>query len=111
MLKKEYINLILHENMMEFIKNKVTIFFALSILSILIGIFTAIVLYTGASAADKLAAMYIIFGGIPIFLLIVIDRIFVWKFGAKQVNRVQLYIVIIFLVLFVLNWIRLRSQV
>lgn len=26
MLKKEYINLILHENMMEFIKNKVTIF-------------------------------------------------------------------------------------
>ncbi|MEJ5090831.1 hypothetical protein GEO21_12350 [Sphingobacterium faecium] len=97
--------------MMEFIKNKVTIFFALSILSILIGIFISIVLYTGVSAADKLAVMYIIFGGIPVFLVMVIDRIFVWKFGAKKVNRVQLYIIIVFFVVFVLNWIRLRSQV
>ncbi|GEM63763.1 hypothetical protein SF1_17450 [Sphingobacterium faecium NBRC 15299] len=97
--------------MMEFIKNKVTIFFALSILSILIGIFISIVLYTGVSAADKLAVMYIIFGGIPVFLVMVIDRIFVWKFGAKKVNRVELYIIIVFFVVFVLNWIRLRSQV
>lgn len=97
--------------MMEFIKNKVTIFFALSILSILIGIFISIILYTGVSAADKLAVMYIIFGGIPVFLVMVIDRIFVWKFGAKKVNRVELYIIIVFFVVFVLNWIRLRSQV
>ncbi|MNT84465.1 hypothetical protein D3C72_2244770 [compost metagenome] len=97
--------------MMEFIKNKVTIFFALSILSILIGIFISIVLYTGVSAADKLAVMYIIFGGIPVFLVMVIDRIFVWKFGTKKVNRVELYIIIVFFVVFALNWIRLRSQV
>ncbi|MEN5234043.1 hypothetical protein [Sphingobacterium faecium] len=97
--------------MMEFIKNKVTIFFALSILSILIGIIISIVLYTGVSATDKLAVMYIIFGGIPVFLVMMIDRIFVWKFGAKKVNRVQLYIIIVFFVVFVLNWIRLHSQV
>lgn len=97
--------------MMEFIKNKVTIFFALSILSILIGIIISIVLYTGVSAADKLAVMYIIFGGIPVFLVMMIDRIFVWKFGAKKVNRVQLYIIIVFFVVFLLNWIRLHSQV
>lgn len=97
--------------MIGFIKNKVTIFFTLSILSILIGGLIAIVLYTGVSAPDKLAAMYILFGLIPISLIIVIDRIFVWKYGAKKVNRIQLYIVIIFMLLFVVNWLRLRLQV
>lgn len=97
--------------MKDFFKNKITIFFTLSALSILIGILIAIVLATGVSAPDKLAAMYIFFGLIPVLLIIVIDRICVWKFGTRKVNKIQLYILIYFIGLFVINWIRLRLQV
>lgn len=97
--------------MKDFLKNKVTIFFTLSIVSILIGILIAIVLATGVSAPDKLAALYLIFGLIPVLFIIVIDRICVWKFGTRKVNKVQLYILISFIGLFVINWIRLQMQV
>jgi len=97
--------------MKDFFKNKITIFFTLSALSSLIGILIAIVLATGVSAPDKLAAMYIFFGLIPVLLIIVIDRICVWKFGTRKVNKIQLYILICFIGLFVINWIRLRLQV
>lgn len=97
--------------MRDFFKNKLTIFFIISVLSILIGILIAIVLATGVSAPDKLAAMYIFFGLIPVLLIIVIDRICVWKFGTRKVNKVQLYILISFIGLFVINWIRLQLQV
>lgn len=97
--------------MKDFLKNKITIFFALSVVSILIGILIAIVLATGVSAPDKLAALYIFFGLIPVLLIIIIDRVCVWKFGARKVNKVQGYILISLIGLFILNWIRLRFQV
>jgi hypothetical protein len=97
--------------MNDFLKNKNTIFFTLSIVALIFGIVVAIVLATGVSAPDKLAAMYLFFGLIPILLIIVIDRICVWKFGTRKVNKIQLYILICFIGLFVINWIRLQLQV
>jgi hypothetical protein len=51
--------------------------------------------------------MYLLFGLVPVLLVIIIDRILVWKFGNKNVNKVQfsilLLIVFLWIVRFVLN--------
>ncbi|WP_139350973.1 hypothetical protein [Sphingobacterium sp. CZ-UAM] len=97
--------------MIKFFKAKGTLFFILGILGLIGVAATVTVLATGHSAPDKLMAMYIgMFGLIPILLLLGIDRICVWKFGAAKVNKVEQYIFYILILLFVLNWIRLQLQ-
>jgi len=97
--------------MIKFLKAKGTLFFILGILGFVGVAATVTILGTGHSAPDKLMAIYIgIFGLIPILLLLIVDRICVWKFGATKVNKVEMYILGIFILLFVLNWIRLQSQ-
>lgn len=92
------------------IANKLTLFFILGILTLLIGLFFSYMAFTSVSAVDGLAGMYIVLGLIPIVIIIIIDRICVWKFGSKKVNKVQFYIAGIFALLFILNWIRLQTQ-
>ncbi|WP_347218569.1 hypothetical protein [Chryseobacterium sp.] len=89
---------------------KLTLFLILGVLSLLIGLFFSYTAFTSVSAADGLAGMYIMLGLIPVILIIIADRICVWKFGAKKVNKVQFYIAGIFILLFILNWIRLQTQ-
>ncbi|MDF2475924.1 MAG: uncharacterized protein K0S24_1407 [Sphingobacterium sp.] len=98
--------------MIKFLKIKGTLFLILGILGF-IGVVAAIaILGTGHSAPDKLMAIYIgIFGLIPILLLLIIDRICVWKFGTAKVNKIEVYILGTFMLLFVLNWIRLQWQI
>ncbi|KQT23801.1 hypothetical protein ASG22_07165 [Chryseobacterium sp. Leaf405] len=62
--------------------SKLTVFLALGILAIIIGIIFSIVAFNSVSAQDGLAGIYILFGLIPVLIIIILDRIFVWKFGA-----------------------------
>ncbi|MEJ5105051.1 MULTISPECIES: hypothetical protein [Chryseobacterium] len=62
--------------------------------------------FTSVFAADGLAGMYILLGLIPVVLIIIADRICVWKFGARKVNKVQFYIA----GTFILHWVRLQTQ-
>ena len=89
--------------MKNLIKNKLTLF-------LVIGIFTIIgCVYfgTGVSASDTMAGAYLILAIIPISFIIIIDRICVWKFGTKKVNKIQLYILGGLILLFAINGIRL----
>jgi len=43
-------------------------------------------------------------------LIIIIDRICIWKFEAKNVNRIQFYILGTLMFLFIINLIRLQLQ-
>lgn len=98
--------------MIKFLKIKGTLFLILGILGFIGVVTTVAILGTGHSAPDKLMAIYIgIFGLIPILLLLIIDRICVWKFGTAKVNKIEVYILGTFMLLFVLNWIRLQWQI
>lgn len=92
------------------ITGTLTLFFVLGVLSILIGIVFSIIAFDSVSAQDGLAGMYALFGLIPVVIIMIIDRICVWKWGPEKVNKVQFYIAGIFIVLFILNWIRLQLQ-
>ena len=65
---------------------------------------------TGVSASDAMSGAYLIVSIIPISFIIIIDRICVWKFGAKKVNKIQIYILGTFILLFITNMIRLQLQ-
>ncbi|CAD0224413.1 hypothetical protein KYG33_20620 [Chryseobacterium sp. D764] len=84
-----------------------TLFFIAGIIAIIGGLIGSIILMTGVSAADGLFGMYILFSLLPILLVIIIDRLLVWKFGNKNVNKVQfsilLLIILLWLVRFVVN--------
>lgn len=86
---------------MKNLKQKLTLFFVLGILSIFAGIIYAIILITGNSAEDGLMGIYILFGLIPLILVILIDRFLVRKFGNQKVNKVQFS----FLLFIILLWI------
>lgn len=74
--------------MKNFIKNKITLFFIISILTIVGCVYFG----TGVSASDAMAGAYLFVAIFPISVIIIIDRICVWKLGAKKVNKIQLYI-------------------
>lgn len=96
--------------MKNFSSNQLTLFFVLGSLSMLSVIIFSIIAFNSVSAQDGLAGMYVLFGLIPVVIIMIIDRICVWKFGVKKVNKIQFYIAGIVLSLFMLNWIRLQLQ-
>lgn len=85
-----------------------TLFFILGLLTLIAGIVTAIVMMAGISAPDGLYGMFIMLWMLPVVLVIISDRILVWKFGNKKVNKIQffilLFIVFLFLVRIVANF-------
>jgi hypothetical protein len=78
-----------------------TLFFVSGILSIVAGIIYAIILINSNSAEDGLLGIYILFGLIPVSLVLLIDRLLVRKFGNQKINKVQFY----FLGFVILLWI------
>ena len=66
---------------------------------------------TGVSASDAMAGAYLIFAIFPISIIIITDRFCVWKYGAKKVNKTQLYILCGLFSLFVVNWIRIQLSI
>jgi hypothetical protein len=85
------------------LSKKLTLFFLLGILAIIAGIIYAIILITGNSAEDGLLGIYILFGLIPVSLVILIDRFLVKKFGNQKVNKVQLYFLLFILLLWTIR--------
>lgn len=79
--------------MAKYIKN-ITIFFVLGIISFLIAILGFFI--SGMGEKNSMALVfYVALILFPISVLIlVIDRICVWKFGAKIVNKIELYLVL-----------------
>lgn len=80
-----------------------TVFYLLGILSILAGLFFAVIFITGNSAQDRLQGIYLLFGLIPVFLVIVIDRLFVKRFGNQKVNKVQFSILGFIILLWIIR--------
>ncbi|MDR3022561.1 hypothetical protein [Chryseobacterium sp.] len=84
-----------------------TLFFVAGIIAVITMLIASIVLMTGPSAPDALFGMYLLFSLVPVLVVIIIDRILVWKFGNKNVNKVQfsilLLIVFLWIVRFVVN--------
>ncbi len=78
------------------------------IIGMVAGLIAAIVLMTGPSVPDALFGMHVLFSFVLLLLVIIIDRIFVWKLGNKNVNKFQfsilLLIVFLWIVRFVLNF-------
>ena len=97
---------VINRKMKNFLKNKLTIFLVIGILMIIGCAYFG----TGVSASDAMAGAYLIVSIIPISFIIIIDRICVWKFGAKKVNKIQIYILGTFILLFITNMIRLQLQ-
>jgi hypothetical protein len=84
-----------------------TLFYISGILSILAGIIYAILLINGNSAEDGLMGIYILFGLIPVSLVLLIDRFLVRKFGNQKVNKVQFsfpgFVILLWIVMAIIN--------
>jgi uncharacterized membrane protein len=80
------------------------LFFIAGIIAMISGLIAAIVLMKGSSAPDALFG-YILFGLVPLLLVIIIDRILVWKFGNKNVNKVQFSILVLIVFLWIVRFV------
>lgn len=69
------------------------------------GLIAAIVLMNGSSAPDALFGMYILFGLVPLLLVIISDRILVLKLGNKNVNKVQFSILLLIVFLWIVRFV------
>lgn len=91
--------------------NKVTIFFALSLIAIL-GIIVSSVILTNQHGMNARLQGWVNLLWLPLpILILIIDRIWLKKSDLKKTNKIQLYIVVAFVLLFVINIIRLQVQI
>ena len=74
---------------MDDLPKNLTLFYVLGICSLIVGIIYAIMLIDGNSGPDGLMGIYILFGLLPVIILIIIDRFLVTKFGNQKVNIVE----------------------
>lgn len=90
--------------------NKITIFFVISLIGIAAILISSFILINGNSV-DQALQGWVNLVWIPlIVVLLFLDRLFVKKFGAKRVNKIQSYIFSGIILLFILNWFRLSIQ-
>ncbi|WP_339887014.1 hypothetical protein [uncultured Flavobacterium sp.] len=90
---------------------KVTLFFILSIISLLGLVISSFVMINHNGMSEILQGwVNLLWLPLPILTLI-IDRYYITKFDAKKVNKFQCYIFGILILLFGINWIRLQLQV
>lgn len=82
-----------------------TLFFIAGIIAIVAMLITSIVLMTGPSAPDALFGMYLLFSMVPVLVVIIIDRILVWKFGNKKVNKIQFFILLLIIFLWIIRFV------
>lgn len=88
---------------MDDLQKKLTLFFVFGIPSLLAGIIYAVILINGNSAQDGLLGIYILFGLIPVLVILIIDRFLVRQYGNQKVNRVQLYFLLFVLLLWIVR--------
>ncbi|RZJ54469.1 MAG: hypothetical protein EOO44_04870 [Flavobacterium sp.] len=88
--------------MKSMLKN-LTLFFILGIIYSIGGTIYAIILITGNSAQDGLLGIYILFGLIPVFIFLLLERFLVKKFGNQKVNKIQLYFVLFIVLLWIIR--------
>lgn len=88
---------------MKNILKNLTLFFILGIFYIIGGSLYAIILITGNSAQDGLLGIYILFSLIPVFILLLLERVLVRKFGNQKVNKAQFYFVLFVVFLWIVR--------
>lgn len=89
--------------------SKITVFFALSLVTLAGLIISSMVMINQQGMNSRLQGwVNLLWLPLPLLILIV-DRICVRKFGAKSVNKIQLYIVAILILLFIINLLRLNA--
>lgn len=89
---------------------KTTVFFVISLISILGIIVSSLIMINQNGMNQRLQGwVNLLWLPLPIVILI-IDRICVRKFEVKNVNRIQLYILGTLFLLFTMNVIRLQLQ-
>jgi len=92
---------------MDDLPKNLTLFYVLGIFSLIVGIIYAIMLIDGNSAPDGLMGIYILFGLLPVIILVIIDRFLVTKFGNQKVNIVEFsfmgFIILLWVVRMILN--------
>lgn len=76
--------------MKNFLKS-ITFFFVVGIILILVSIFGLVLISTSGINGAMLGG-YLLLLLFPALIIVVLDRICVWKFGAKKVNKISLYI-------------------
>lgn len=91
--------------------NNLTVFYVLSLIALLGIIISSIIMINQNGMNQRLQGwVNLLWLPLPVIILI-IDRIWLKKSGLKNTNKVQGYIVGAFILLFILNVIRLQMQV
>ncbi len=89
---------------------KNTLFFTLSILSLLIIIVTSTIMINSNGMNDRLQGwVNLLWLTLPILILI-IDRIFIKKYETKRVNKFQFLVLLFLMLVFLINYVRLQLQ-
>lgn len=89
---------------------KNTLFFTLSILSLLIIIVTSTIMINSNGMNDRLQGwVNLLWLTLPILILI-IDRIFIKKYETKRVNKFQFLVLLLLMLVFLINYVRLQLQ-
>jgi len=90
--------------------NNLTIFYVLSLLALL-GISVSSIIMINQNGMNQRLQGWVNLLWLPLpIVILIIDRVWLKKSGAKKTNRIQLYIVIAVVLVFALNVIRLQSQ-
>jgi energy-coupling factor transporter transmembrane protein EcfT len=89
---------------------QITIFFILCIIAA-IGIVISSVILMNTNGMDQRLQGWVNLLWLPLIaLFFIIDRVLVKKFPPRKVNKIQLYIVVGLVLLFLINWGRLQLQ-
>lgn len=85
-----------------------TVFLVLSIIAIA-GLIISSIILINANGMDQRLQGWVNLLWLPLAILFLIaDRICVKKFGTASVNKIEVYILSIVILLLIVNWIRLR---
>lgn len=88
----------------------ITSFYILSIVALLILTISSIIMINQNGMNQRLQGwVNLLWLPLPIVTLI-IDRICVRKFGTEKSNKYELYVLVVSISLFAINWIRLQLQ-
>jgi len=88
----------------------ITFFYILSIVALLILTISSIIMINQNGMNQRLQGwVNLLWLPLPIVTLI-IDRICVRKFGTEKSNKYELYVLVVSISLFAINWIRLQLQ-
>lgn len=89
---------------------KMTIFLVLSLIAIA-GILISSIILINTNGMDQRLQGWVNLLWLPLAIVfLIVDRLCVKKFGTRAVNKVELYILSVVILLLIMNWIRLQLQ-